>query len=89
MLARQTDTDDGPEAPTNRLKVVGEPPRGTTHGKQVRRRRPAFIGNALARLREQIGLQPERYARLADRLILLGIAVVVAVSAYILIADPG
>jgi hypothetical protein len=89
MLARQQEPDYSAETPTNHLKVVGEQLRGTVKTTRVRRRRLAFIGNALARLREEIRMEPERYAQVMDRLILLGIAVVLAVSAYIFIADPG
>ena len=92
MLARQPETrpetDDGTEVPTNRLKVVSERLL-LSEGEPPRRRRLGFISNAIGRFREEARLQPERYARLVDRLILLGIAVVVLVSAYILIADPG
>lgn len=88
MLAKQREDDDTAEVPTERLKLVGE--RLLEPAKQARERgrRLAFFGNALDRMREQRRQQPERYARLADRLILLGIAIVLAVSAYILIADP-
>ena len=91
MLARQpeerSESDDSTEVPINRLKVVGErpllPDREFLHG------RLAFIRDTLSRFREEARLHPGRYRQLADRLILLGIAVVLLVSAYILIADPG
>ncbi len=91
MLARQleerSECDDTTEVRINRLKVVGErfllPEREFLHG------RLAFISDAIGRFREEARRQPGRYRQLADRLILLGIAIVVLVSAYILIADPG
>jgi hypothetical protein len=91
MLARQpeerSESDDSTEVPINRLKVVGErpvlPDREFLHG------RLAFISDAISRFREETRLHPGRYRQLADRLILLGVAVVLLVSAYILIADPG
>jgi hypothetical protein len=89
MLARQPESDDATAVPTNRLKVVGERLLEPGREPQQRRRRLAFITNAITRFREETRLEPERYAQLVDRLILLGIAVVVAVAAYILIADPG
>jgi hypothetical protein len=93
MLARQPEgrpaADDRTEVPTYRLKVVGDPPLGPERGLTLRHRRLAFVSNAISRLREEARQQPERYAQLVDRLILLGIAVVVLVSTYILIADPG
>jgi hypothetical protein len=93
MLARQPETrpeiDEGTEVPTNRLKVVSERLLLSEGEPRQRRRRLGFISNAISRFREEARLQPERYARLVDRLIVLGIAVVVLVSAYIFIADPG
>ena len=93
MLARQPDAEDGFEEPTNRLTVVGDrlpaALRERPNRQRPRRaRRFRFLGDFLARLREQARLQPEQAARLRDRLILLGIAIVVAVSVYIFIADP-
>jgi uncharacterized protein YjeT (DUF2065 family) len=89
MLARQREVDDSAEVPTNRLKLVGDVIIGT--GKEApRRRRLGFVGSAWVRMREQMRQQPERYTRLADRLILLGIAIVLMVSVYIfMFADAG
>jgi hypothetical protein len=91
MLARQpedrSESDGSTEVPINRLKVVGErpvlPDRELLHGRLV------FISDALSRFREEARRNPRRYRQLADRLILLGIGVVLLVAAYILIADPG
>jgi hypothetical protein len=89
MLAKQLELDDSTEVPANRLKLVGERPLGAEEHPPERRGRLRFIGNVWDRVREQVRQQPERYAHLADRLIVLLIAVVLAVSAYILIlADP-
>ncbi len=93
MLARQPERDAepdiSPDVPANRVKLVGELLAGPGMETPVRRRRRLpFIGDAISRLREEARLQPERYAQLVDRLILLGITVVVLVSAYILIVDP-
>jgi hypothetical protein len=88
MLARQPETNDTSEVPANHLKLV-EDRLPQPEVRQGRRRLP-FISNALERLREEIRSQPERVAWLTDRLIILGITVVIAVSAYILlVADPG
>lgn len=90
MLARQREVDDSVEVPTNRLKLVGDDIIGTGKEAPARRRRLGFIGSAWVRMREQMRQQPERYARLADRLILLGLAIVLMVSAYIfMFADAG
>jgi hypothetical protein len=93
MLARQPERrpeiDDSAEVPANRLKVVSERLHLSETEPLQRRRRLAFISNAISRCREEARLQPERYRQLVDCLILLGIAVVALVTAYILIADPG
>lgn len=89
MLAKQLELDDSTEVPASHLKLVGERRLGTEEHPPERRRRLGFIGYVWDRVREQVREQPERYARLTDRLIVLGIVVVLAVSAYILvIADP-
>jgi len=88
MLARQLETDRNPEEPPDRLKLVGERPIAT--GKEETRgvRRFAFLGNATGWLREQVRQQPERYAQLSDRILVLGIIIVVVVSVYVFIVDP-
>ena len=93
MLARQAErrpeTDESSELLASRLRVVDEGLFGPERERPLRRRRPlAFISNAINSFFEEARLQPERYARLVDRLILLGIAVVIVVSAYVLIVDP-
>ena len=92
MLARQTErrpeTDDSSELPGSRLRVVDEGLFGPERERPLPRRRLASVSNVINRFREEARLQPERYAQLVDRLILLGIAVVLVVSAYILIVDP-
>jgi len=94
MLARQAErrpeTDESSELLASRLRVVDEGLFGPERERPLRRRRRplAFISNAINSFFEEARLQPERYARLVDRLILLGIAVVVVVSAYVLIVDP-
>jgi len=93
MLARQPErrpaSDDSSEVPANRLKVVSERFPLPEEEPLQRRRRLAFISNALSRFREEARLQRARYPHLLDGLILLGIAVVLLVSAYLFIADPG
>jgi len=88
MLARQLEMNDNAEVPPGRLKVVGARPVGTGEEEPGRAGRFGFLGNAMGWLREQVGQQPERYTHLSDRLILLGVIIVLLVSAYVLIVDP-
>ena len=88
MLARQQNTEDNAEVPPSRLKVVGERTLLAAGDAPVRRRRLPFVGNLIGWFREGMREQPERAARLLDRLILVLVIVVVIVSAYVLIADP-
>jgi hypothetical protein len=88
MLARQLEPDDNPEVPRGRLKLVGERSVGTGEEDPARGRRFAFWGYAMGWIREQVRQRPERYARLPDRLILLGIIIVLVVSAYVFFVDP-
>ena len=88
MLARQLETDRNAEVPPDRLKLVGERPIPTREEEPRGAGRFAFFGNAMGWLREQARQQPERYAHLSDRLLVLGIIIVVVVSAYVFIVDP-
>ena len=88
MLARQLETDDGTEVLSGRLQLVGERAIGSGQAEHRRTGRFAFLGNATGWLRAQIRQRPERYAHLTDRLIILGIIIVLVVSVYVFIADP-
>jgi len=88
MLARQTETDDTAEVPTGRLKLVGERLLEAAGEESGRGGRFAFFGNAVGWIRGQARQRPERYAHLTDRLILLGLIIVVVVSLYVFIVDP-
>ena len=88
MLARQLEPDDNAEVLRGRLKLVGERSVGTGEEDPARGGRFAFFGNAMGWIHEQVRQRPERYAHLPDRLILLGIIIVLVVSVYVFIADP-
>ena len=89
MLARSRPIEDSLEMPASHLKVVSE---------RLPEARPPLVllpppsrtvfGRALARWREAVQEEPERYRKILDRAILLGIVAVLVVAAYILIVDP-
>ena len=89
MLARQQNTEDNAEVSPSRLKVVGERtfPAVDDAPAPPRRRLP-FVGNLIGLFRKGMREEPERVARLLDRLIIVLVIIVLIVSAYVLIADP-
>jgi hypothetical protein len=84
MLARQLETDDITEAPQSRLMLVGERQTATVQEESGRARRLAFFGGAIVRISERVRQRPD----LSDRLLVLGIIIVVVVSVYVLVFDP-
>lgn len=86
MLARQPESDDKGATSPSRLKVVGDRALGTEV--TGRHQRFAFFRNGVDRFRTFVREQPERYKRMLDRLIVLGVVVVLVVAMYILIVDP-
>ena len=91
MLAtRLREIEDSPEVRASHLKVVSERLPEATRTPLVLTPPPAktIFGRALARWREAVQEEPERYRKILDRAIVVGIVVVLAVAAYVLIVDP-
>ena len=91
MLAtRLREIEDSPEVRASHLKVVSERLPEAARTPLVLTPQPAktIFGRALARWREAVQEEPERYRKMLDRGILVGILVVLVVAAYILLLDP-
>ncbi len=91
-LARVQQPDESIPAFPSRLKLVSQPvPETVRPVVSPTPERPtgfAIVQRTLARVRDAVEQQPDRYRKLGDRLLVFSILVVLAVAAYALIAAP-